>query len=79
MDSNVAASLKSSNIDPAIISRRMSQFIQVPDVSWNKSFKAMYIERYDQWLVKERIHNKTAEGNLKVPPRKRIVEWILKS
>ena len=33
----------------------------------------MCTEKYDQWLGEEGIHNETAEGNVKVPPQKRIV------
>ena len=45
MDSNVAASLTSSNIDQAFITGGCTKFIQVPDISWNKLFKAMCTER----------------------------------
>ena len=76
MDSKVAASLKSSKTDQAIIPGGCTKFIQA-DVVWNKPFKAMCTEKYDQWLVEEGIHSETAEGNLKAPPRKQIVQWIL--
>ena len=33
----------------------------------------------DQWLAEEGIHNETAEGNLKTPPCKRSVQWIMES
>ena len=39
----------------------------------------MCTEKYDQWLAEEGIHNETAEGNLKAPSQKRIVQWILES
>ena len=79
MGSKVAASLKSSKIDQVIIPGGCTKFIQAADVVWNKPFKAMCTEKYDQWLEEEGIHNETAEGNLKAPPRKRIVQWILES
>ena len=79
MESSVAAALKSSNIDQVIIPGGCTKYIQAPDVSWNKPFKAMCTEKYDQWLAEEGIHNETAEGNLKAPPRRRVVEWILES
>ena len=41
MDSNTTASLTSSNIDQAFIPRGFTKFIQAPDVSRNKLFKAM--------------------------------------
>ena len=79
MDSNVAASLTSSNIDQAIILRGCTKFIQAPDVPWNKPFKAVFTKRYEQWFAEEGLHNETEEGNLKAPLRKQIVEWIQKS
>jgi hypothetical protein len=79
MDSNVAAFLKSAKIDQAMIPGGCTKFIQAPDVSWNKPFKASCTEKYDQWLAEEGIHNETAENNLKAPPRKRVVQWILDS
>ena len=75
MDSKVAASLKSSKIDQAIIiPGGYMKFIQAPDVVWNKPFKAMWTETYDHWLEEEGIHNETVEGNLKAPPWKRNVQ-----
>ena len=79
MDSNVAASLTSSNIDQAIIPGGCMKFIQAPDVSWDKPFKAMCTERFDNWLADKEIQNENEEGNLKEPPRKQILEWILES
>ena len=55
------------------------KFIQAPDVSLNKPFKAMCTERYDQWLAEEEMQNETEESNLKAPARKQIVEMILES
>ena len=45
MDSKVAASLKSSKIDQAIIPEGYTKFIQAPDVVWNKPSKAMCTEK----------------------------------
>ena len=56
-----------------------TKYIQAPDVSWNKSFKASCTEKYDEWLAKVGIHEETAAGNLKAPPRKTILQWILDS
>ena len=34
-------------------------------------------EKYNDWLVKEKINNETEADNLKAPPRKEILKWIL--
>ena len=77
MDSNVAASLTSSNIDQNIIPGVCTKFIQVYNILWNKPFKALCTERYEKPLAEEGIHHETEEDSLKAPPRKRIAQWIL--
>ena len=39
--------------------------------------KAHCTERYDDWLAAEGIHKETEAGNLKAPPRRSIIKWIL--
>ena len=56
-----------------------TKYVQAPDVSWNKPFKAYCTEKYDEWLEAEGIHQETDGGNLKPPPRRTIVNWILDS
>ena len=60
-------------------SGRMYEYIQAPDVSWNKPFKAKVSEECDEWLSTNGINNLTDAGNLKSPPRHVIVKWILKA
>ena len=43
----------------------------------NKTFKTNCTEKYDDWLAMEGINNETEAGNLKAPPGKEIVKWIL--
>ena len=40
-------SLNMKNIDVAVIPGGCTKYIQVPDVSWNKTFKAECMERHD--------------------------------
>ena len=63
-------SLKAKKVDRVIVPGGCTKYIQVPDVSWNKPFKASCTEKYDEWLGTVRIHKETAAGNLKVPPRR---------
>lgn len=56
-----------------------TKYIQAPDVSWNKPFKASRTEKYGEWLATVGIHEETAAGNLKAPPSKTILQWILDS
>ena len=35
-------------------------------------------ERYDEWMA-EGSEEYTAQGNLKAPPRRKIIEWILEA
>ena len=73
----VTSSLKSKKVDSVLIPGGCTKYIQVPDVSWNKPFKALCTEKYDMWLENEGINQETECGNLKPPPRRTIVEWIL--
>ena len=54
-----------------------TKYIQAPDVSWNNSFKAVCSENYDEYLGTVGIHKETAAGNLRAPPRRAILQWIL--
>ena len=74
----VGASLKAKKID-TVIPGGCTKYIQAPDVSWNKPFKAICTEKYDEWLETVGIHQGTDAGNLKPPPRSTIVNWILDS
>ena len=42
----------------------------------NKPFKASLTELCDQWLS-EGVHQFTEGGNMKLPYRKRIIEWVV--
>ena len=75
----VGASLKAKKIDTVLIPGGCTKYIQAPDVSWNKPFKAYCTEKYDEWLETVGIHQETDAGNLKPPPRSTIVNWILDS
>ena len=75
----VRASLKAKKIGTVLIPGGCTKYIQAPDVSWNKPFKAIYKEKYDEWLETVGTHQGTDAGNLKPPPRSTIVNWILDS
>ena len=50
-----------------------TKYIQAPDVSWNKPFKAHVTEKYDDWLANG-IYEYTAGGNMKPAPRRKVPE-----
>ena len=54
-----------------------TRYIQAPDVSWNKPFKQHCTDYYDEWLASKGLYEETECGNLKAPPRKDVIEWIL--
>ena len=55
-----------------------TKYIQPPVVSWNKPFKGHITRKYDEWMAKG-THECTAQGNMKAPPRRKIVESILEA
>ena len=79
IEDSVKSSLKAKKIDVSIIPGGCTKYIQAPDMSWNKPFKAYATEMYDKWLAEEGIKQFTAAGNLKAPPRRTIVQWILQA
>ena len=77
MDS-VKEAVKTSNSDLVIVPGGCTKYIQAPDVCWNKPFKEFIGTKYDHWMA-EGVHQYTEAGNMKPPPRKKIVQWILES
>ena len=73
----IEQSRKGKKINIVMIPGGWTKIIQAPDVSWNKPFKAMCTEKYDEWLKAEGIHQETEAGNLKPLSHRTIVDWIL--
>ena len=69
------------SVDSSLEAIHSLKYIQSPDVCWNKPFKQHCREQYDQWLSEEGLlpTNLTSCGNIKPPPRRTIVQWILES
>ena len=79
IEGTVTEALKSKKIDCIIVPGGCTKYIQAPDVSGNKPLKSSCTEKYDHWLSTVGIHDETASGNLKTPPRRAILQWILDS
>ena len=77
IEESIGQALQSKKIDRVIVPGGCTKYIQAPDLCWNKPFKAACTEKYDEWLGSVGIHEETAAGNLKAPPRKTILQWIL--
>ena len=71
--------LQGKKIDTVLVPGGCTKYIQAPDVSWNKPFTVYCTEKYDEWFEAEGVHQETDGGNLKPPPRRTIVNWILDS
>lgn len=76
MMQSVKQELSRINVDQVIIPGGCTKFVQAPDVSWNKPFKALVAEQYDEWMASG-VQEYTEAGNMRPPPRKTIVEWVL--
>ena len=61
----VKKKLASLRTDVAMIPGGCTGILQAPDVSWNKPFKAAYVEFYEKWLQEKgsKPENRTAAGN----------------
>ena len=79
IEGSATDSLKRKNIDVVLIPGGCTRYIQAPDVRCNKPFKQHCTESYDEWLSTTGLNEETDCGNLKAPPRREVVQWILKS
>ena len=77
IEDTITESLRSKKVDSIIVPGGCTKYIQAPDVSWNKPFKSSCTEKYAEWLGTVGINEETAAGNLKKPPRRAILQWIL--
>ena len=66
-------------IDVWTVSGGCTKYVQAPDVSWNKTFKALAADKYFLLLAEEVISQLTSAGNLKPPSRRAIVNLILEA
>ena len=70
--------LNKEKIDPFVIPGGATGHIQGTGVLWKKPIKDQLREMCDQWMD-EGSHIHTKEGNMRRPPLKQIVQWILKA
>lgn len=67
--------LTSMKIDAAVVPGGCTKFVQSADISWNRSFKSKYNEKYDEWMATG-AHECTASGRWRAPPLEEILKWI---
>ena len=75
---SVEKTLTDCKVDSLVIPGGCTKYVQALDVSWNKLFKTMMKELYDNWLS-QGIQEYTISWNLKAPPIKPMVELVLES
>ena len=75
---SIKQELAQAKIDPVIVPGGCTKYIQAPDVARNKPFKAKVTEKYDAWMA-DWAHSFTAAGNMRGPPRREIVKWVLEA
>ena len=76
--SQTASRKNSHRQSPVIVPGGCAEYIQAPDVAWNKPFKAKVTEKYDAWMA-DGAHSFTAAGNMRGPSRPEIVKWVLEA
>ena len=52
--------------------RYHTKYIEAHNLAWNKPFKG---EKYDKWMAGE-AHS-TPAANMHIPPKRKIVQWML--
>lgn len=69
------AECKKLKLDTAVIPGGCTKYIQAPDVSWNKPFKAKICEQYDAWMSSG-AQEYTRFGNMRAPSLELVCTWI---
>lgn len=71
--------LKNNRTDVAMIPGGCTGLLQAPDVSWNKPFKAAYVDLYEQWADTHGSlpQNRTDAGNPRPPSKLLICQWVV--
>lgn len=75
MMQSVKEALHQINVDQVIVPGGCTKYVQAPDVSWNRPFKALVSEQYGEWMASD-VQEFTEAGNMRPQPRKTIVEWV---
>ena len=65
MEPSVSNNFKVKKFESAIIPGGCTNYVQEPDVSWNKPFKALVLANYNEWLSTVGINQ--------------LTEWIIKA
>ena len=63
MMQSIKEALSRIKVDQVIISGGCTKYVQAPDVSWNKPFKALVAEQYDEWMASG-VQEYTEAGNM---------------
>lgn len=48
---SVKEALYQINVDQVIVPGSCTKYVQTPDVSWMKPYKALVSEQYDEWMA----------------------------
>ena len=75
----VKKQLNSTRTDTAMIPGGCTSLLQAPDVSWNKPFKAAYLEQYEAWARTIGVSeaNRTNAGNPRPPTKLTMCTWVV--
>uniref|UniRef100_A0A915JRQ4 DDE-1 domain-containing protein n=1 Tax=Romanomermis culicivorax TaxID=13658 RepID=A0A915JRQ4_ROMCU len=65
-------------VNMAVIPSGCTGLIQTGDISWNKPFKLLLTEQYNEWMANGR-QEFTKAGNMKAAPLEIVCQWIVKS
>ena len=60
---SVKEALRQINCDQVIVPGGGTKYVQAPDVRWNKPFKALVSEQYDEWMASG-VQEFTEAGNM---------------
>lgn len=70
--------LKNMKVEQAVVPGGCTKYIQAPDVSWNKPFKAAINRLHEDWMADDSIEKElTQGGNPRPPPMEQYLQWVV--
>ena len=77
ISNDTKAVLSELNTHQAVVPGGCTKYVQAPDVSWNKPFKASICRSHEDWMADGSGVEFTKGGNPRPPPMMTYLQWVV--
>ena len=77
ISNDTKAVLSELNTHQAVVPGGCTKYVQAPDVSWNKPFKASICRSHEDWMADGSGVEFTKGGNPRPPPIMTYLQWVV--